>query len=383
MTDEMYTSDELYLERDDIDSQSKMIFPEQWVRPVDPVALKLKQKLQRGYFRFSLEQGQEIQISADTGSSSNLSEPGDQTVFFETQYGIVGFEPLTSLLECLTSLPFSENPDIDFDKWCRICIQYLPEDFVSFWGYLIPAPAISVADMSPVKLLLVENESGISVRLWALQRSWRDLFNANTVDYIARPAVEESVSLTAQLQLGRCFLSHQELDSLNSGDFIIPDQMYLFDEQATELIIFNRHIHVTLHTDDGQLSLQVEHNELRETPQSDFGSAAWLGSISPSIHIEEICMNADEDNDPEMDDIDQKDPSDNSISCAKVMIDVCLGTFSLNFNDAQLLESGSLIAIDSEYNGKVSLRNNGVEVGIGSIVSVNEKLAIAVDKIWS
>lgn len=71
-----------------------------------------------------------------------------------------------------------------------------------------------------------------------------------------------------------------------------------------------------------------------------------------------------------------------SLSCAKVVIDACLGSFNIDFDRVNRLQKGDLIALEEGYKGSISLRNNGVEIGCAELIAVNDQVALKIQKVW-
>jgi len=71
-----------------------------------------------------------------------------------------------------------------------------------------------------------------------------------------------------------------------------------------------------------------------------------------------------------------------SLSCAKVVIDACLGSFSIDFGRVNRLQKGDLIALEEGYKGSISLRNNGIEIGCAELIAVNDQVALKIQKVW-
>lgn len=378
--------------------------------------------------------------------ATRVQQQNTECRYFVTQFGTVTMENVSSFFEMLANLPYDADYPLGIEKWLRICLHKAPETFVNLWQYLVPCQQPIIAEQLPINMTLIEHGSGVSSTIWAPKEALLQLIQSPYLQHVLYPLEKSEIAYRIDLSLCQTTIEERELSQLATGDLLLVDRLLISEEGIGEFRTFNKQVQIHVNTEETPPQVQIISihdvdestlatqnsavagrltsikqprdnpmhdldddaeditfdqvlesgistddepmprpmaNPTDETDNETFSKSYAQDEYEQQAFAEEPHESLPEENLSELDtSAEEHQENINALGCAKITIDACLGSFVLDFNQIQNLQEGHLIQLASEYNGKISLRNNGTEIGIGSIVAVNDQLAIQIEKLW-
>ena len=360
--------------------------PVSWIKPSSYQEINFFQRINDGKFRVSLTKDKFLYFSQIDNNEIIFNGNSEELNFFKTAIGSVGFFHAKKLFENLSGIASCDEYPFSLETWFKISSANFSNDFLEIWKYLIPCAPPANFNPIPIQLEVVSNTTGVEAILWAEAETCQKILDSSVVQLMEATYPPNKNMLKVDLNLIKLNLSASEFRDLENGDTILSKDILFSKNGIGKICLAHKLIDVELLNDGPIWQLKVI--EIKEnTSKTD--SVRYAGNLQMSPNFLELAMNEEwDDVEPDFNaeqidqDYDTANDQPPALSCAKVTIDACLGSFTIDYSSIGKLQQGDLIRIHTDYDGSISLRNHGNEIGIARVVSINDELALQIDKLW-
>lgn len=386
--------------------QSQTSLPIHWIYPFNEKESYLYRIRNQGQWSLAITDDKTGYFIIPNKIESNFNADSKELVFFQTALGLIGIDNAKELFSTLSDIAFSDDYSLNIETWLRVSVLNLPNNFLKIWQYFIPCSAPINQRLIPIELDITSDSSIKKTVLWAQIEIWKDVFNSKKLKLTKKIKNKYEDKLISDLLLMHLDLKISEFKALEPGDILIPNQFLFTKDGNGKINLIDKEIDVTLLNNKSHWQLRV--NSIRTINRSNANdeSIHYINNLSISPNFLELTMsdklstaessiatekssevteNSNEGKEKSSATNEYNSFDDHkkpSLSCAKVTIDACLGSFEINYSIIDELQQGDLINLKENYAGAISLRNHGIEIGIAKIVSVNDKFSLQIDKLW-
>ena len=372
------------------------VLPATWITPIKTNEHALRKKLANGTFTIDVTESEQLKLS----TTANALIEKASMYHFQTGLGSICILNPIPLFERLSGLAFDDTFPLGLDKWFCICLLQCPQSFIEPWGYMNYQEAPSslkdeFADTSmPVQLECISYLSGVSVTVFAQVETWEKLFACPILDYWPQAKNTSPQVFKVNINLFQTRLSFRDFQQLQVNDVLLAEHLFISFSGEGQLLLFDKQLKIQLLSETSPYSLQIQEITEITIPEPSSHTLHYAGVLSHRINFLEKGMEENteqemsfeneysENHHKDMPQEAEERSHTERISCAKVAIDACIGSFTIDFTQVSCLQAEDIIALDPNYDGTISLRNQGVEIGTASIVAVNGQLALQIRKLW-
>lgn len=372
------------------------VLPATWITPIKTNEHALRKKLANGTFTIDVTESDQLKLS----TTANVLIEKASMYHFQTGLGSICILNPIPLFERLSGLAFDDTFPLGLDKWFCICLLQCPQSFIEPWGYITYQEASSTLmneftdNSMPVQLECMSCLSGVSVTVFAQVETWEKLFACPILDYWPQAQNASPQLFKVNINLFQTRLSFRDFQQLQINDVLLAEHLFISFSGEGQLLLFDKQLKIQLLSETSPYSLQIQEITEIAIPEPSSHTLHYAGVLSHRINSLEKDMEENTEQDMSFEneygeshpknmpqEAEQSSHTEH-ISCAKVAIDACIGSFSIDFTQVSGLQVEDIIALDPNYDGTISLRNQGVEIGTANIVAVNGQLALQIRKLW-
>jgi len=234
--------------------------PVGWIKEKNYSVLALEQAFQSGEYQLSLDSDMKLTLTSDHSANHKENYNSSVKTFFKTSFGVVALTNAESLFEMIADFVYSKEYPLPIEKWYRVCMLNVPDDFSNFWGEMVPCDSQEIQEVFSISMNVLQKSSGVSSTIFASSETCRDIVSSKLLNYIEKKDkfMDSGQSgYQMDLNLFQVTLSKSDVKSLGKSDILLAENFLIDEDGFGSINLLDKDIKVKLIKEDDKFFLEI------------------------------------------------------------------------------------------------------------------------------